>query len=104
MGNDVTSTPIDFTKQYVIAVVVPASDRVVRLRPVSLQKDAKGNFVFTEDFGVKQTYKSSTDLIILVDKKVNVKVLLQETKKSQVLLKGQFPTLFSSWELALSGA
>lgn len=80
MGKDGLPTPINFIRQYAVAVVVPATNQLVKLTPISLQKNAAGDLVFTykKQVGAKQTYDSAAELIILVDKSVTGKIVMQE--------------------------
>mgnify|MGYP006878108711 CR=1 FL=1 len=58
MGTNGLPTEIDFTKQYVIAVIQPETDIDTRLTPVSLQYNNKNEIVFSYKIskGEKQTY------------------------------------------------
>ena len=46
MGKDGMPTPVDFSKEFVIAVVKPVTDQFTELSPVSLQM-SDGELVFT---------------------------------------------------------
>ncbi len=80
MGDKGRPTPVDFTKQFVIAVVKPATDYTTKLVPVSLQRTAHGelHFTYTMEIGEKQSYSTRPALIIVVDKSDAGKVLLTE--------------------------
>ena len=67
MGN--TQAPLDFTKEFVIAVVNPTTDEITKLNPVSLVKE-KGSLVYTysEQIGEKTESTRRPSLIIRVDK------------------------------------
>lgn len=80
MGANGTPTAIDFSKEYVIAVSKPETDFSTTLDPVSLERDEKGNIVFTYKVikGEKQSYSITPCLLIIVDKKQKGKIRLNE--------------------------
>lgn len=80
MGENGLPTEIDFTKQYVIAVVKPETDQNTHLTPVSLQLNEKKEIVFSYriEVGEKQTYRVRPCLIIIVDEEASGNVILQE--------------------------
>lgn len=80
MGENGMPTVIDFAKQYVIAVVKPATDFSTSLEPVSLKRNEQGNIVFTYQVkkGEKQSYTIVPCLLILVDKTETGNVVLKE--------------------------
>ena len=61
--------PLDFTKEFVIAVINPSTDEETKLTPVSLVKE-KGDLVFTysEKIGEKTSSIRKPTLLIRVDK------------------------------------
>ena len=61
--------PLDFTKEFVIAVVNPATDEQTKLSPVSLEKK-NDNLVFTysEIIGEKMSSITKPTLLIRVDR------------------------------------
>ena len=67
MGNQ--QAPLDFTKEFVIAVVNPATDEETKLTPVSLVKE-NGSLVYTysENIGAKTSSTRKPCLLIRVDK------------------------------------
>jgi hypothetical protein len=67
MGNQ--QAPLDFTKEFVIAVVNPATDEQTKLSPVSLEKK-NDNLVFTysEIIGEKMSSITKPTLLIRVDR------------------------------------
>ena len=67
MGNQ--QAPLDFTKEFVIAVVNPTTDEITKLNPVSLVKE-KGSLVYTysEQIGEKTESTRRPSLLIRVDK------------------------------------
>lgn len=70
MGEDGKPTVIDFTKQYVIAVVADQTDSAVVLNPLKLEKSGD-NLTFTYEYkvGEKQSYTIKPLLIVVVDSK-----------------------------------
>lgn len=82
MGPDGQPTAIDFSKQYVIAVSKPETDIATELSPVSLEKNAEGDVVFTYQVttGEKRSYSILPCLIVIVDKNNDGKVVLNEIK------------------------
>lgn len=73
-------TRIDFTDQYVIAVLKPETDINSVIKPESLQKNEKGEIVFTYKYqtGDKQTYTILPFIAIIVDKSENGRILINE--------------------------
>lgn len=80
MGKDGQPTPIDFSRQYVIAVAKPASDRQVSLDPVSLQSTADGRlrFAYRTVMGRSLSYSSRPCLVIIVDAPAPASILFNE--------------------------
>lgn len=64
-----SQAPLDFTKEFVIAVVNPATDEQTKLSPVSLEKK-NDNLVFTysEIIGEKMSSITKPTLLIRVDR------------------------------------
>lgn len=82
MGKDGIPTKIDFTKQYVIAVVKPDTNIETFLSAVSLQKASDDKIIFTYKItkGKKQSFTSSVSLAIIVEKSFTGDVELKEIK------------------------
>ena len=70
MGKDGLPTSIDFDREFVIAVVNPATDRMTELTPESLREE-NGELVFTylETIGEQQTWTMQPVLLVKVDRK-----------------------------------
>ena len=69
MGEGGQPTEIDFTKQFVIAVVLPETDIETSLSPVSLTKeDDVLTFTYKCQQGEKRSYTTQPVLAIVVDK------------------------------------
>lgn len=70
MGKDGQPTTIDFDKEFVIAVVNPATDCFTQLVPQSLHKeDNELIFTYNETIGEKQSWTMRPVLLVKVDKK-----------------------------------
>lgn len=78
-GKDALPTPINFKKQFAIAVCVPETDIQTDITPVSLHKAGK-DLVFTYKVtrGAKRSYTTQPLLLIFVDKKYEGKVVLKQ--------------------------
>lgn len=71
MGEDGKPTPIDFEKEYVIAVTVEASNKLIELQPISLTKTGEEiNFDYSVTEGGETSYTSRPALVIIVSKKI----------------------------------
>lgn len=82
MGNNGKPTWVDFSSQFVIAVVLPETDIETELTPVSLQKNEAGELVFTYkvSMGTKQTFTTRPFLAIAVAKDQTGTVVVKEQK------------------------
>lgn len=80
MGIDGKPTPIDFSKKYVIAIVLPETDFETSITPETLQKNEKGEIVFSYKIlkGKKQTFSIRPNLAIIVDKSADGQIILNE--------------------------
>ena len=70
MGEDGSPTEIDFSRQFVLAIVLPVTDYATEINPVKLE--ARGDtLVYTHEIkrGEKQTYSIQPISIIIVDKR-----------------------------------
>ena len=73
MGKDGQPTPIDFNKEFVIAVVNPVTDCLTELAPESLQKvDGELVFTYRETIGEQQSWTMRPILLIKVDRQYKV--------------------------------
>ncbi len=69
MGTDGQPTPVDFEKEFVIAVVYPVTDNLTELAPESLRiVDGKLVFAYDETVGEKQTWSMQPVLLVKVDR------------------------------------
>jgi hypothetical protein len=82
MGNDGKPTEIDFSKQYVIAVLLPETDLLTTVEPVSLQMNETGDITLTYQsvVGQKQPFTTKPNFAIIVDKTKNGNITLNEIK------------------------
>lgn len=81
MGADGKPTEIDFSKQYVVAVVKSETGYSTTIAPVSLQKnDNQLVFTYKVETGEKQSYTIRPCLIIIVDKSNDGDVVLNEVE------------------------
>ena len=69
MGKDGQPTPIDFNKEFVIAVVNPVTDCLTELAAESLQKvDGELVFTYRETVGEQQSWTMQPILLVKVDR------------------------------------
>ncbi|MFN7312406.1 MAG: hypothetical protein ACK5UI_02890 [Bacteroidota bacterium] len=82
MGKDGKPTEIDFDKKYVIAVILPETDLMTSIYPISLQKDENGKITLTYKtvVGEKQSYRTRPSFEIIVDRTENGSIELREQK------------------------
>jgi hypothetical protein len=82
MGKDGKPTEIDFAKQYVIAVILPETDLMTTVEPVSLQKNETGEITLTYKsvVGQKQTFTTMPNFAIIVDKTETGNITLKKIK------------------------
>lgn len=82
IGKDGRPTEIDFTKEYVIAVILPETDLMTTLTPLGLQKDKEGRIklTFKTIVGQKQSYTTRPNFLIIVNKTENGMIELEEEK------------------------
>jgi hypothetical protein len=73
------STPIDFSKQYVIATIFPTTDRNTELIPKSLVKDKSNQLIF--DYTIQKGGRMSSTMrpfvAIVVDKQYQGTIIAQ---------------------------
>ena len=69
MGEDGKPTPIDFTKQFVLAIVLPVTDMATEINPVKVEAKSDSLFYTYEvKTGEKQTFTIQPVSIIILDK------------------------------------
>ena len=81
MGKDGQPTPVDWDKEFVIAVVNPVTDHATELTPESLSME-NGELVFTynEHIGEKQSWSMQPVLLVKVDRKYETESIRLERK------------------------
>lgn len=96
MGEDGKPTEIDFTKQFVLAIVLPVTDVATEISPVKVE--SKGDsLLYTYDVktGEKQSFTIQPVSIIILDKKyennevilINEQLMQENMKEVQAYLK-----------------
>ena len=85
MGKNGQPTPVDFDREFVIAVVNPVTDCSTELVPESLRKE-DGELVFTyqETIGEQQSWTMQPILLVKVDRKYKAEAVRLE-RRLQVL-------------------
>jgi len=80
MGTEGKPTEIDFSRQYVIAVLGKETDSATEIIPVSLKRDDKNQIIlnYRVKRGARQTFKIRPSLIVLVDKSNHGTVITKE--------------------------
>ena len=69
MGKDGKPTSIDFTKQFVLAIVLPVTDTATEINPVKVEAKSDSLFYTYEvKAGEKQSYSIQPVSIIILDK------------------------------------
>ena len=70
MGKDGTPIPVDFSKEFVIAVVKPVTDQLTELSPVSLQmSDGELVFTYSETTGEWMNWSMQPLLLVKADRR-----------------------------------
>ena len=71
---------IDFSKQYVLALIKPETDRELSISAVKLEKDAEGTIVFTYKvtLGDERSFTVRPCLVVVVDNGNDDKVTFNE--------------------------
>ncbi len=80
MGITGKPTEIDFSKQFVIAVILPETDLSTTIYPISLLKNTKNEIIlhYKSVVGEKQSFTTRPNLILIVDKIENGRIILHE--------------------------
>lgn len=80
MGEGGKPTPIDFSEQYVIAVVLPETQTTTELKPVHLtqNEDDELTFTYKKEEGKEMEHTIKPALIVLVDKEYQNDVMVKE--------------------------
>ncbi len=81
MGENGKPTPVDFSKEFVIAQIEDPSNQSVELKPVSIRKNANILEVkYRKLVGENQSYTTQTAMILIIDKKYEGNVNFVEVK------------------------
>ncbi len=80
MGKDSQPTEIDFSKQFVIAIIQPETEFSTTIKPTGLHKNEKGEIIlnYKTEKGEKQTFTTQPYLAIIVDKNEDGAIVLKE--------------------------
>lgn len=81
MGKDGKPTPIDFSKQFVLAVVLPVTDSETEIKPMKVEATSDSLFyTYQVKVGEKQSFSIQPISIIILDKQYEDKevVLCEE--------------------------
>lgn len=79
MGESGKPTPIDFSKEFIVFQVEDSSTQTIELKPVSINKN--GNILeikYKKIVGKTQSSTSQAVMILIIDKKFNADINLQE--------------------------
>ena len=82
IGKNGKPTAIDFSKEYVIAVLLPKTDTAASIQPVSLKKGNDNSIVFEYkvNLGNTQSYTIRPFLLLVIDKKFDGNLSLKQIK------------------------
>lgn len=70
MGQNGKPTPIDFSKEFVVAQVEDTSSQLVDLKPISVKKNANIlEVTYKKSVGENRTFTSRSALLLIIDKK-----------------------------------
>jgi len=69
MGPEGKPTPIDFSQQFVLAIILPVTDLQTEIRPLRVEAEAETlKYVYTIETGEKQTFSIQPLSLIILDK------------------------------------
>ena len=95
MGNDGKPTEIDFTKQFVLAIVLPVTNLSTEITPDRLEEKGDTLFYFYDaKVGETQTYSTQPISLIILDKKY--------ADKTIVMVNGQVKNYYAAVERYLA--
>ena len=81
MGKDGKPTPIDFSKQYVIAISEPTTEFATRIKNITIVKNTENEIIvdYKVETGEKQTFLTTPCCVLIIDKSYDgIVVLLHE--------------------------
>jgi len=81
MGENGKPTPIDFSREFVVAQVEDPSTQNIELKPVSVRKNANILEVkYRKIVGADRSYTSQTAMILIIDRKYEGDINFEEVK------------------------
>jgi len=81
MGENGKPTPIDFSKEFVIAQIEDPSTQSISLKPISIRKNSNILEVkYKKVVGKNQSYTTQTSMILIINKKYDGDVNFVEVK------------------------
>lgn len=81
MGDNGKPTPIDFSREFVVAQIEDPSTQSIELKPVSIRKNANILEVkYRKVVGADRSYTSQTAMILIIDRKYEGDVNFEEVK------------------------
>ncbi|WP_312765729.1 hypothetical protein [Epilithonimonas sp.] len=70
MGENGKPTPIDFSKEFVVAQIEDPSTQAIELKPVSIRKNSNIlEIKYRKVVGENRSYTSQTSMVLIIDKK-----------------------------------
>ena len=84
MGKDGKPTPIDFTKQFVLAIVLPVTNLATEITPARLDEKGDTLFYFYDaKVGEAQSYSTQPISLIILDKKYADKTVVMVNEQAK---------------------
>jgi len=81
MGDKGKPTPIDFSKEFVIAQIEDPSNQSIELKPVSIRKNSNIlEIKYKKVVGESQSYTTQTAMILIIDRKYDDDVNFVEVR------------------------
>ena len=81
MGENGKPTPIDFSKEFVVAQIEDSSTQSVSLKPISIRKNSNIlEIKYSKVIGQNQSYTTQTSMILIIDRKYEGNVNFVEVK------------------------
>ncbi|MPS71663.1 MAG: hypothetical protein E2590_00750 [Chryseobacterium sp.] len=81
MGGNGKPTPIDFSKEFVVAQIEDPSTQTIELKPVSIRKNSNIlEIKYKRIAGENQSYTTQTAMILIIDRKYEGDVNFEEVQ------------------------
>lgn len=81
MGENGKPTPIDFSKEFVVAQIEDPSTQTIELKPVSIRKNSNIlEIKYKRIAGENQSYTTQTAMILIIDRKYEGDVNFEEVQ------------------------